>query len=62
MTAIEPTTDCEEWQTTDDYGPAWRNPRFLPPVSAVEAPKALGDVGGAARPVAPVLGRDGGER
>ena len=51
--------DCIE---SDDYAPTWRNPRFEAPVSAVEAPKALGDVGGAARPSAPVLGRDGGER
>lgn len=39
MTAIEPTTDREEWQTSDDYGPAWRNPAFQPPVSA----NGLGD-------------------
>lgn len=45
----------------DDYGPAWRNPLFREPVSDVEASGALGDGQGAARPVAPVLGRDGGE-
>ena len=47
--AIEPTTDCEEWQTTDDYGTAWRNPLFRPPVSADEAEDAHG----------PALTRDG---
>ena len=41
--AIEPTTDCEEWQTTDDYGTAWRNPAFLPPLAPVDAPQAPGD-------------------
>ena len=51
--------DCIE---TDDYGPAWRNPLFREPVSDVEPSGALGDGLGAARPVAPVLGRDGGER
>lgn len=32
--AIEPATDCEEWQTTDDYGQAWRNPAFRSPDDA----------------------------
>lgn len=24
---------CERCQQTDDYGPAWRNPAFLPPLA-----------------------------
>lgn len=56
--------DCIE---TDDYGPAWRNPRFREPVSDVEASGALGDGQGAARPsesthiCTTTLTRDGGE-
>ena len=45
--AIEPTTDCEEWQTTDDYGTAWRNPEFRSPGDGgPDAPPATRDGGG----------------
>ena len=55
---------CERCQQTDDYGTAWRNPAFLPPVSADEARDAHGP---ALTPdgfteALRALGRDGGER
>ena len=50
MSTIEPTQDSEEWQTTDDYGPAWRNPRFQAATSTETGPVHQ-----------PQMGRDGGE-
>lgn len=58
-----PCNDCGTCITcteTDDYGPAWRNPRFREPVSASEASGALGDVDDAPVPSVAILGRDGG--
>lgn len=54
---------CETCQESDDYGTAWRNPAFLPPL----APDRPEDVHGPAltrdgfTAALTALGRDGGE-
>lgn len=71
MSTIEPVQDREEWQSSDDYGSAWRNPRFQPPTAAVSAPLAPEHVESDHAPALTTdgftaalraLGRDGGER
>lgn len=51
---------CEHCQQTDDYGQAWRNPAFLPPLAPVDAPQAPGDPSARESASEAFLRRDGG--
>ena len=51
---------CETCQETVDYGTAWRNPLFRPPVSADEAARVSVDVSAHESASATLLRRDGG--
>lgn len=66
MNTTPPTTSCndcgrcETCQESDDYGTAWRNPLFRPPVSAEQAARVSVDASAHDRASAALLRRDGG--